>query len=108
MAATIVLDDSSTERIIAVGDTLIYKARVHASVGFGCVCDIVNPNVLRLADENTEFDHPEAIEAGMCGGDSANAVFVIEAIGEGNAMIAFQHLFRGKLERSTLINIVVV
>ena len=108
MAATILLDDNSTERIVSVGDMLTYKAHVHASVGFACSCEILGVGVLNLLEEDTEFDDPESIAAGMCGGDSANKIFAMEAIAAGEAFVMFEHIFRGKVERTVRIRIEVV
>lgn len=88
----------SQSLIINVGGKCFLKFSEHGSVGYTTDARSLQTNIVELADTITSFKTPEKMKEGMAGGDSANGVFIFEALKPGVAELVVQWKFRGELE----------
>lgn len=90
------------------GQKASYPFRKHVSVGFDAEYEIQDEAILVMIQEQTQYHTPEKlIEPGWTGGDNASSQFVFEAKKPGVTELVVRHLFRGHIEESVCIRIIV-
>lgn len=92
---------------VAVGTTLLYSFKSHASVGFGASQAIDDEAVVKYVRTDTNYEQSEEERAGKAGADAATGVFVFEAVAPGTAKVTVDEQFRGSTEQSTTFTITV-
>jgi hypothetical protein len=103
----VVLSPLEKEVSVAVGTTLQYSFKSHASVGFGANQTSSDEAVVRYVRTDTAYKQSEAERAGKPGSDAATGTFVFQAVAPGTATLTVDEVFRGTVEQSTTFTIVV-
>lgn len=102
----IILEDEDSEITIMLGSEIEYSHRVHASVGSSYHVEY-NKSAFKLSCEKN-FDNPESVAMGMCGGDSAVQTCTLRTLKKGSHKIKIIHEFRGDIERVITYTITVI
>lgn len=99
------VDSTAFNLTINLGDAVRYSAPVHFSVGseYTMECDKTAFDI----DCSTLYDHPEDMEMGMCGADSAMQIYTLRPLKKGEFIVKAIHDFRGDIERVITYTIVV-
>lgn len=92
---------------VAVGTTLQYSFKSHASVGYGANQTSSDETVVRYVRTDVAYAQSEAERGGKPGSDAATGTFVFEAVAPGTATVTVDEVFRGETEKSTTFTIVV-
>lgn len=95
--STISLGENDSKLTVNVGDQLRYSHSVHGSVGYDYKVEY-DKSAFKLT-HNTEYDNPESVAMGMCGGDSAVKTCILQALKKGKYKVKVIHEFRGAVER---------
>lgn len=92
---------------VAVGTTLLYSFRSHASVGLGGQQSVADEAVVKYVRTDYEYEQSEAERMGKTGADAATGTFVFEAVGVGTTTVTVEELMRGNIEQSATFTITV-
>jgi hypothetical protein len=103
----VVLSPLEQQVSVAVGTTLQYSFKSHASVGVGGDQTSSDEAVVRYVRTDTAYQQSEAEREGKPGSDAATGTFVFEAVAPGTASLTIDEMFRGNAEQSTVFTIVV-
>lgn len=103
----VVLSPLEQQVSVAVGTTLQYSFKSHASVGYGADQKSSDEAVVRYVRTDTAYHQSEAERGGKPGSDAATGTFVFEAVAPGTATLTIDDMFRGTAEKSTTFTIVV-
>lgn len=90
---------------LKVGQIAHFSYKVHASVGVAGETEIKDETIAKIKNKEFKFDNEE--NAKMPGGDSAAETIFIEALKKGETTLTYRDVFRGKVEQTTEIKIVV-
>lgn len=91
---------------INAGDYIKYTHAVHGSVGINYKVEF--DDTAFEADYNIKYDDPDAVEAGMCGGDSAVRTTTLTSLKKGKYTVKVIHDFRGTVEKVLTYKIIVL
>ena len=99
------MQDITTESAVSVrpGTCLVYRFHQHSSVGIEAEYQIDDSSIVRFKTQETHYHHPEKLQPGWTGGDSAEGQFIFEALKPGQTVLHVRHLFRGELEREQTV-----
>jgi len=92
---------------VAPGDLITHTFEQHESVGKDGTASVADPAVVTFLRRDTIYKHPDKMAPGMTGGDAASATFVFKALKAGATQITIQHTFRGKVEHTIEVQVVV-
>lgn len=101
----VILEDKDSSVSIGMGNSLQYSHSVYGSVGSGYRVEY-DKQAFSM-DYTAEYDDPEAVAAGMCGGDSAVQTCIFKPLKRGKYTIRIIHEFRGTVERTVTYKITV-
>jgi hypothetical protein len=90
---------------LKVGQIAHFSYKVHASVGVAGETEIKDETIAKIKNKEFKFDNEN--DAKMPGGDSASETIFIEALKKGETTLTYRDVFRGKVEQTTEIKIVV-
>ncbi|MFW9976072.1 MAG: hypothetical protein ACFFDQ_12450 [Candidatus Thorarchaeota archaeon] len=80
----------------------------HGSVGENMEFEIEDESILRFVRTETEYLHPEKMKyPGWTGGDAEKGIWFFEAVGIGTTTLTVSKIFRGTLESTCTVEIVV-
>ena len=101
------MQDITIESAVSVrpGACLVYRFHQHSSVGIEAEYQIADPAIVRFKTQETRYHHPEKLQPGWTGGDSAEGQFIFEALKPGTTVLRFQHVFRGEREREHTVTV---
>ena len=88
---------------VSLSETFSYSYNIHGSVGYDY--DIEYNKSAFDVETTIAYDDPEAVEAGMCGGDSAIKTCVFRPKKRGTFTIKVIHQFRGNTEDVITYNV---
>lgn len=95
-----------TETIeLAIGEKVSYTGTVHGSVGIQKECKSDDESVIKLIDK--KFKYIQEPKEGETGGDRAKETYIFEGIAEGKATITIEDWYRGELESSRTVQVLV-
>jgi hypothetical protein len=93
--------------VMKVNEKFSYSKGKHESVGFTNEYLISDESVVKCIDRKVEYQHPERLKMHMSGADAATETFIFQTLKQGQSLIVFKHLFRGKLDEEKKISITV-
>lgn len=91
---------------INTGDDIKYTHAIHGSVGINYTVEF--DDTAFEAYYNIKYDAPDAVEAGMCGGDSAMRTTTLTSLKKGTYTVRVIHSFRGTVEKVLTYKIIVL
>jgi hypothetical protein len=106
-ASEVTLSPLEQEVTVAVGTTLLYSYKSHASVGLGARQTVADEAVVKYVRTDTEYEQSEADREGKTGADAATGTFVFEAVAVGTTTVTIEELMRGTVEQSATFTITV-
>jgi hypothetical protein len=106
-ADEVTLSPTQAEVTVAVGTTLLYSFKWHASVGQGADQKVADEAVVRYVRMDEAFAQSEEDRAGKPGSDAATGTYVFEAVAPGTTTVQIDETFRGSVEKSTTFTITV-
>ena len=99
------LDFSKPSDTIKSGERISFSAPVHGSVGEWVEVVLDNDSVIVVVESYIEYYEP--LVEGETGGDGGTKTFVYEGIHPGQALLTVNEMFRGSIEDTYSITIVV-
>src|SRR5690606_29379999 len=103
----VTLSPLEQEVSVAVGTTLLYSYRSHASVGLGAMQTVADPAVVKYVRTDMKYEQSEADREGKTGADAATGTFVFEAVAAGTTTVTIEEMMRGTVEQSSTFTITV-
>ncbi|KIG19272.1 hypothetical protein DB30_03828 [Enhygromyxa salina] len=107
-SSAITLGDLQTEITAPVGAELYYAYPDHASVGYGAVFEVEDPQIIQHLRTDVAFEQSKADRAGKTGADKATGTFVFKAVAPGTTGLRITRKFRGETEYEAAFTITVV
>lgn len=92
-----VLQPKDSTYVAKVGTRFEYTAEIHGSVGRNFYVEYEEGAFSH--DYSVKYDNPQAVKAGMCGGDSGKKTLTLTALKKGKHTVKIIHDFRGKTEK---------
>jgi hypothetical protein len=106
-ASEVKLSPLEKEVSVAVGTTLLYSFKSHASVGLGASQQVDDEAIVKYVRTDTNYQQSAEQREGKPGADAATGVFVFEAVAPGTAKLTVDEQMRGTTELSTTFTITV-
>ncbi len=100
------LNDNSKVNL-KTNDLAYYTFAQHGSVGITAEYSIEDESIIACIDTKIVYRYPERMKQGMPGADSAAGTFIFRALKPGKTVITVNHMFRGKIENSVSIEVVI-
>ncbi len=94
---SLLLPDKCCTIKVKRGISFAYSHPIYLSVGNDY--EVEYDNEAFVKDEVVKYDHPEMIENGACGADSAVMTTIFRALKDGKFTIKIIHKFRGEVEK---------
>ena len=96
------------EVTVNVGDEFIYNYHQHTSVGEFSSYSISDESIVTLVDDYLVYHHPERMrDPEIQGADGAGGTYVFKAVKSGECIITVNKEFRGDIEKTENIRIIV-
>ena len=99
----LILEDRDSSISVPLGCDIEYSYSVHGSVGYSYHVEY-DEEAFSLS-KNMEYNNPDAVAKGMCGGDKAVLTTTLTPKQKGKFTVKIIHTFRGTVERVTTYNI---
>ena len=97
--------NSQTTYKVNIGEKISFKTNVHGSVGMGAEQEISDEKILKLENSETIYNNPNFDAPG---GDAAMQKFTFTALSKGKTKVKIKKVFRGNLEKETVLEVEVI